>query len=407
MSHNRIAAISFVCAAFLAAAAPLRAQETKVPDTSKARVHLGPVALNPTIELTNFGVDTNVFNEPPGFEKSDFTFTLTPKTDAILKIGRVWATGNLREDVVWYQTYSTERAGNNYATGTLLVPLNRLAVAVSGGYVSARERPGYEIDVRAHRKELDVKTRIEYRALSKTFFAVNASRQRVDFDNDALFQSVNLQTLLNRTATAAAVEVKHQLTPLTSISVDVGRQQDRFEFSPARDSDSTVAGVRVTFDPFALIKGSARFGIRDFEPLDSTIPRDKVGTVSLDLSYVLQGSTRIGVQVLRDVQYSYDVNQPYYLRTGINGSFAQQIYGPVDVVVRGGVQNLNYHTRIGAIAVPPDRDDRVKTYGFGFGYHAGRDLRIGVNVDHTRRTSEVGYRLYEGLRFGTAVTYGL
>ena len=60
---------------------------------------LGPVMLNPTIELTNLGVDTNVFNAPVGQEKSDFTFTLSPKSDIWMRVGRIWVTGNVREDI--------------------------------------------------------------------------------------------------------------------------------------------------------------------------------------------------------------------------------------------------------------------------------------------------------------------
>ena len=46
------------------------------------------------------------------------------------------------------------------------------------------------------------------------------------------------------------------------------------------------------------------------------------------------------MRAIRDVQYSFEANQPYYLQTGIEGSIAQQIFGPFDVVGRGGVQSL-------------------------------------------------------------------
>ena len=53
-----------------------------------------------------------------------------------------------------------------------------------------------------------------------------------------------------------------------------------------------------------------------------------------------------------------------------------------------------------------DRVDRVRTYGAGLGYHIGRDLRIGFNVDQCERTSELADRAYDGLRYGAAITYG-
>ena len=48
------------------------------PDPSKVRVRIGPLWMNPTIALTNLGVDTNVFNGPAGQEQKDFTATVTP-----------------------------------------------------------------------------------------------------------------------------------------------------------------------------------------------------------------------------------------------------------------------------------------------------------------------------------------
>src|SRR5262252_481263 len=82
------------------------------PDASKARVRIGPVLLNPVVELKDLGIDTNVFNEPGDQAKRDVTFTLSPQTALWLRIGRTWMTGDVREDILWYQTYASERAGN-------------------------------------------------------------------------------------------------------------------------------------------------------------------------------------------------------------------------------------------------------------------------------------------------------
>lgn len=51
--------------------------------------------------------------------------------------------------------------------------------------------------------------------------------------------------------------------------------------------------------------------------------------------------------------------------------------------------------------------DDVRTLGVGFGYHVGSDLRIGFNVDRSRRDTDlVGHR-YEGYRAGMSVIDGL
>lgn len=66
--------VALCVAMVVVVALPLRAQATRAPDRSKMRVRLGSVALNPTADLTNLGVDTNAFNDPKGLEP-DFIST--------------------------------------------------------------------------------------------------------------------------------------------------------------------------------------------------------------------------------------------------------------------------------------------------------------------------------------------
>lgn len=381
----------------------------QTPDpSSKARIKIGPLALNPSISLTNAGVDTNVFNEPnQAAPKRDFTLTVQPKTDLWLHIGRSLLSGNITEDLVYYNKYASERSANESYKVGLLVPLTRISFTAGVGYINTRDRPGFEIDARSQHAEVQYDGGAEFRLLSKTFVGVKGRRQTVSFDKDAVFLGSNLHDELTRKVTSEGLTLRHALTPLTNITLDVGRQQDRFDFSHLRDSDSTQVAIGVKFDPFALLKGGASFGYRDFKPLVATLPGYKGSTAAVDLSYIALGSTKLGVQINRDVQYSYDINQPYYIQTGATASIAQQIFGPVDVVGRIGRQRLDYRDRVGADIVATNREDHVVTYGGGVGYHLGRDIRIGVNVDNARRTSAISDRQYDGLRYGLAVTYGL
>jgi hypothetical protein len=363
--------------------------------------------LNPTIELTNFGIDSNVFNQPAGEEQSDFTFTLTPKSDLWMKVGRVWLTGTLREDILWYQQFSSERAGNTSSKVAILAPLNRVSFTVGAGFANVQDRPGFEIDTRARRDERQVNGSAEVRALPRTLIGVQGTRQTVAFDRRATFLDSNLAVELDHVSTSGAVSIRHELTPLTSLSFDVGRIQDRFDSTSLRDSNSTTAGVQVSFDPAALIHGSARFGYRDFEPLSTGVPAFKGGTVAVNLGYVLLGSTKFDVTATRDVQYSFDVNQPYYLQSGFGASIAQQIFGPVDAVAGFYRYDLDYRQRAGAVVQIQRDGETVHSYRGGMGYHFGRDLRVGVTVEKQQRTTDTTLRRFSSLRIGGSVTYGL
>ncbi len=377
------------------------------PDPATVRVRLGPLWLNPTIGLSNLGVDKNVFNDPPSRQpKEDFTATVTPRTDLWLHVGGTWVTGAINEQIVWYQKYVSERsASSTYSVGWKL-PLTWLIVNTNVVYANARDRPGFEIDARATRKELAYSGSVEGRIMSKTFFGVRGERRKVDFNQTASFLDVNLHDELNRVTTISGLLLRHQITSLTSIAFNATRSEDKFEFSPLRDSVSTMLGTTVTFDPFALIHGSATLGFRDFEPRSSGLPNFKGTTMAADLAFSIYGTTRFGVHALRDIEYSYDVNQPYYLLTGFDASVAQQIFGPFDTVLRVGEQRLAYRDRVGATIEAHNRTDAVHSKGLGVGYHLGKELRLAFNVDSIHRTSVVESRPYEGLKYGTALTYG-
>lgn len=378
------------------------------PDPAKVKVRIGPLWMNPSVSLTNLGVDNNVFNVPADENpQSDFTLTVTPTTDMWLRMGRTWFTGTIKEEVIWYQTYASQRAANNAYSVGWKVPLNRLTMNGSASYLRAKDRPGFEIDTRSSRTEIAYRGTVEIRALSKTYFGVRAERLSENFDQDQVFLASNLRFELNRVTTTGGLSVRQQVTPLTSISIEASRSQDRFEFSSLRDSNSTAISSTISFDPYALIKGSATFGYRDFEPLSPGLPSFNGAIAAVDLSYTLLGTTRFSVRANRDVQYSYDVNQPYYLLTGFDFSIAQQLFGPVDIVGRVGLQALAYRDRVGADIALSNRTDHIQTYGGGIGYHMGKDLRLGFNVDKSRRISDIGLRTYDNLRFGMSVTYGI
>jgi hypothetical protein len=389
----------------LAFAADVFAQAERAGPPQNVQMRIGPLYVNPTIALTNAGVDTNVFNESTG-SKRDFTVTVTPATDLWLRVGPTWLQARIREDLVWFEKYASERSANNAYSVTWDIPLNRLRLIPTFGHVNTRQRPGFEIDTRAQRTELNYGGTIEVAALSKLFFSATANQVTTEFDGAAEFLGINLRDELNRKITTGQFSVRDQLTPLTSIAAGVTIEQDRFDFDHLRDSDSRGIDFSVRFDPAALLKGSASFGYRDFKPLNATLPAYRGSTAAVDLSYVLLGVTKLGVTATRNVQYSYDINQPYYVLTGATVAVTQQIFGPVDVIARGGLQRLEYRDRAGAAVAISDRVDHIQTFGGGIGYHLGRDTRIGFNIDQSRRLSGITVRQFNGLSYGFAVTYG-
>jgi hypothetical protein len=377
------------------------------PDPAAVRVRIGPLWMNPSVSMPNMGIDTNVFNDPSAATpRRDFTITVSPKTDLWLRLGRTWLSGTIAEDIVWYQKYVSERSSNTAYVVAWKAPLNRLVVATSARWIDTRSRPGFEIDARAQRKEPSYAASVEVRGFAKTFIGVRGTSRRVEFSEASVFQGTSLKTELDRTETSAAITIRHELTPLTSLTFSAGRSEQAFKFSP-RDATSNDYTLSVSFDPAALLKGTATFGYTAFDPAAADLPAYNGTTASVNLSYMLLGSTRFAGTVSRNIEFSYDIDQPYYVQTGVTGSIAQQLFGPVDVVGRFGSQSLEYRNRTGAEGIVADRTDRLRSYGGGIGYHLGEDLRLGFNIDKERRRSVISDREHEGLKYGTSLTYGL
>jgi len=371
------------------------------------KMHLGPVFLDPTLSLTNAGVDDNVFNQSSAASpKSDATFTVTPQTTFWLRFGPSWLSGGVSEDLVYFKESVGERSANNRYFLKWNIPINRITFRPNVEYKNTRERPGYEIDTRALHTELSYGGQVEVKWFAKSAVVLKADRYQVLFDPAAQYEHTNLQDLLDRVTSGETVSVEYQLTPLTTIAANYSIGQDRFKYNELRNSKSSTIGASVKFDQAAILKGTASIGYYDYTPDDPATPGYKGMTAAANLSYVLLGSTKLKIDVNRGVQYSYDINQPYYVQTGAALTIAQQLFGPIDVTALGGYQQLAYQDRAGAVSVVSDRTDHVKSIGVGMGYHLSRDTRVGFTIEQDRRDSILASHEYVGLRYGFSVTYG-
>ena len=367
-------------------------------------MRFGPLALRPTIALSNLGVDTNVFNSFDN-PQHDFTMTFTPTTSMWLRAGRTWITGTIDVSWVHYQKFASERAANSdYRVGALHT-FNRFSLQGNARHLSTRERPGFEIDARSRRAESELDGTAEYRVHSRTYVGTRVWRRPVEFDRDAVFREASLAGELNRVSSGQGVTVRHVATPLTTLSVQVGRERERFTYSPFRDSDSTRIAGTALFKPLALIAGSATIGYRHFTPLASDVPAYHGATATLGLTYAFLGTTRFGVDMYRDLQPSVELDHPYYLETGFGATMQRQIAGPMDLLLRIGTRRLAYRDRDGVTAALAGRVDRVGAFTIGTGYRLGTDKRLGFSVERQSRTSHVNIGEYEALRIGMSLTY--
>jgi hypothetical protein len=157
------------------------------------------------------------------------------------------------------------------------------------------------------------------------------------------------------------------------------------------------------FSPEALLKGRAAVGYCRFRPLSGALPDYSGVYVLTTLGYTLLGRTKFDWQVSRDVQYSFDDASPYYLDTGTRLIVTHQLVGRFDVQATGGRQRLEYRSSGAGVA---DRVDHAKLLGAGIGIRIRENVRLGINGEYARRTSERIARQYERRRIFASLNYG-
>jgi hypothetical protein len=394
-------------------AAPAFSQDAAPDPLITARVRFGPLALTPGLAVTNVGWDSNVFNtweDPQG----DFTATVTPQTDLWLRMGplRVVAHGSV--GYVYFANYVHERSWNTDDSVKLEAMGTHIRPYMGYSYLNIRERPGYEIDQRVRRIENRMFAGVDMPLTRKTTIGAGFKRTKTDYPESETFNEVRLRFLLNRWTDVYTVSARYALTPLTTILLDTEYVREKFEFDVVRNSAGFRLLPGVEFKPAALISGKARVGYRQLNFDSPTVPDYRGLVGSVNLGYTLLGTTRLGVELDRDVQFSYEQFEPYYILTGITGTITQRLNITWDLQARAGNQSLAYQSAIlpstgqgsGQFAPVAGRTDNVVFYGGGVGYRLGPDVRLGFNVDYYTRRSAVQLNQYEGLRVGSSVTYG-
>jgi hypothetical protein len=390
------------CAFALVLPVSARAQESASATPENPRIQLGPLGLSPRISLTNVGLDTNVLNQSTN-PQQDFTMTFVPGVDAAMHIGRGLLTSKTGVEMTYFAQVATERSIGLDQQGRFDLRLDKAVPYASAAYVSTYRRPNAEIDARVGQTTTGYGVGTRLLLGWRASVDVGAKREKLELE-DVTFDGVNLATALDRNEGLVNVNLNVALTPLTTFVVKNALQQDRFIYSPERDTNSLSVMPGFEFKPSALISGSAFVGFRDLRVKGTGGGPSFVGAVAaVALSYTMRDTTRFDVKVNRDMDYSYETDEPYFLASGANLTLTQAVGGRWDALGRVGREHLDYQR---ADLQPSGRRDQVGTYGSGVGYHLDNDARIGFDVNYVKRLSPVASRHYSGFQIGGSFRYG-
>ncbi len=384
-------------------AAPARAQVSGDPWT-EARFHFGVVALGPTISIVNVGIDTNVFASSENPQR-DFTATFAPGTTAILRLGRARLSGQGNLTYQYFRTFESERSLNTSGSLRLFIPFNRLELTFGATAANSRQRQGSEITERVRRLETGANLEADLRLTGRSWVGVTANRRRYSFPDDAEFLGTNLSTALDRIEESAGFVYLNRITPLTTLRVTTERQRDRFLKTTGRDAESIRVMGGFETSPQTLLQGSALVGYQWYEPDSSVVPGFDGVVAVADLTYIARGATRLNVHVDRNLAYSYDVVEPYYVTTGVSAALGRHIVKRWELLLSGGRQRMSYRRSGTGTEAGSSRVDWSTTYGAGLAYGFGRSGRVRVNIDGTSRESVITSQNYDGHLISASLDY--
>lgn len=394
-----------------------RPDDTGPPQTIEevrkvARVHVGPFYLTPGVNIKEVGVDTNVFNDGEK-AKSDFTATASPLANMWLPVARrALFHAFAASDLVWYTRFASERSVDPQVSGDGSFFVHRLTVTGGYAYLNTRQRPNYELDLRSRRLERTGTLGVKYAMTPKFSVAVSGRHSILEYDADAVFEGTQLHDTMNRRTTGGAVELRQRLTPLTSIGLRAEAFGDRFPFAPERNADSVRVMPGVEFQPRALLKGSAYVGYRSFRAKNPALLPDFSGLVSdVTLGYTLKGSMAFKIHHARDVEYSFQPTQPYFVDTTIGLALRRALGSKYDAVASVDRHAYAYRdlraSGLGPSTGKVSRLDIVWISEASVGYRVGRTARLAFGVMYIQREApDASAHNYDGLRIRATMASG-
>ncbi len=366
----------------------------------------GPVNFYPQFALRDLGTDSNVYLDSTN-PRSDMTYAVTPRLYAVVPIANTRFIGTGTGDLVYFRTYSDQRSLTAVLEGRYELTSPGFRPFVEVGYASRGDRMGFEIDTRARHTQTTAMVGADLDVTAKTALTAWVGRSASHYDENQEYATFMLAEQLNHTRDTAAAGARFRVTPLTTVLLAADFERDRFELAPLRNADSFRVGPAIALDTGLTLTGNAKGGFRSFRPRYPNVPsyRGFVGTARLH--YVLPDVVKLDLEANRDLSYSYDPVQPYYIESGARLTATQRILGPLELIGIAERRDIR-NQRIGAITAFDGRREVTTSLGGGFGIQVQNQMRFSFIYERTQRTStEPVGRDYERTRVVGSISYGL
>lgn len=396
--------IAIAVVAALVSAREARAQEGFILPSTRV-VMAGPISLYPQIAVREVGSDSNVYLDSSD-PRSDLISALTPRLYAVVPIRNTRFIGTATGDLVYYRTHADQRSLTMVLEGRYEFSSQGFRPFVEMGFASRGDRVGFEIDTRARHTQTVVMAGTDIDVTAMTALTAWVGRSATKYDEDQEYLSFMLADQLNHSRETAAAGARFRVTPLTTLLFAAEFERDRFELAPLRNADSFRIGPALAIDSGAALTGNAKVGLRRYTPRYPTVAPYRGFVGNARLHYALPDTLKLELEANRDLSYSYDELQPYYMESGARLTGTHRVLGPFEII---GIaeRRVVRSQRIGGRSFD-GRREVTTSFGGGMGIQMNRQMRCAFTYEHTTRvsTEPVG-RNYERTRLIGSFHYGL
>ena len=370
---------------------------------SRARMRTGPLFLTPRFTLDGLGVDTNVFNAAVDPER-DFVVAAGPEVDLWLPFRRraLLAT-TIAARAEYFREFASERSLNPAVRSRFDVAVRRLTFFAAGRWLDTRQRPAFEMDLRARRVDTGANLGVGAVLAPRLSVELEWIEDRLRFDGDVFFEGTALAEILNRRERAGRAAFRWRRTALSTFVLAAEFRRMRFDLSPERDSKNLIVTAGGEFHPRALVSGSGQVGVRRFKSLGAAVADTARVVASADLTFDLPGNMTAAVETERDIEYSFTRLDPFYVVTRYGLAVTRRLGGPYEVTGRLVRDTYDYLGPTG----PTGRRDVARNVSGTLGYRLNDTTRVGFRVGYVTRRSTTARWRYESLQAGLVFEYGV
>ena len=368
----------------------------------------GPFRIQPSLVISNAGVDSNIFYSPAEPIK-DFTITAGPAATVYVPIHRKFVLSLYGSpQYVWYSKTEQERTWNYYLNGAAQLSLKNVFFSLEGTYSDARERWNTEIDIRPRRKEEGYGGSVLVKAAWKTSFSLGYRTVKYNYESVEVASGFNAQQKLNRQESYANFSFFYQASTQRRFFLDFEYGLYQFDFATqAAIGDSRSAAAYAGLDLSRLgrrVRGRIRVGYKKFDVRNSEgadyqgIVGDSQLWVRLAKPFVIRGS------YVRDVRFSLWYDNPYYLesRPGAGVSLYPLRFLRLDYDYSVG---RNTYPEVGGGGTDVKRLDEYTIQSAGIYFRIKKTVALGFIASWWVRNSNLDAEDDKRTFFGLNLTY--